>query len=295
MLSSGEPGGKLVNSRDPCSCDFQMRIDLDTKEVERLESQHMALQGSLGTCSATLSVTTGDLRQKFDMIAPFQKKLRSLLEELNSLKGKREEALEQLKKARQGPKVDEKNKIIGRELSQLVQYGRPEDADRMVREIEEEFETTVAGADSKFNMLQDKPNISRGGLRKVTNDQTALLRAEKELTRRVAEINKLRPMLENHVERKQDMQARRRPACMIFCSATVFSHGMLCSEQGWQRMGAPVRALTTAESRQLNLDRISDRFRQVESDLTSVRAAMKQINEEIDVSKKSEALQRAGE
>ena len=91
----------------------------------------------------------------------------------------------------------------------------------MVREIEGEFETTVAGADSKFNMLQDKPNISRGGLRKVTNDQTALLRAEKELTRRVAEINKLRPMLENHAERKQDMQARRRPACLLFCSATV--------------------------------------------------------------------------
>lgn len=60
-------------------------------------------------------------------------------------------------------------------------------------------------------------------------------------------------------------------------------------------MGVPVRALTTAESRQLNLDRISDRFRQVESDLASVRAAMKQINEEIDVSKKSEAVQRAGE
>ena len=77
---------------------FQMRIDLDTKEVERLEAQHMALQGTLGTCSATLSVTTSDLRQKFDMIAPFQKKLRALLEELASLKGKREEALELLKK-----------------------------------------------------------------------------------------------------------------------------------------------------------------------------------------------------
>jgi chromosome segregation ATPase len=91
-------------------------------------------------------------------------------------------------------------------LANLAQYGTPEDADRMIRQIEEDFETTVAGADSKFNMLQDKPNISSMGLWKVTNDQTALLRAERETTRRVAEINKLRPLLETHVQHKDGIK-----------------------------------------------------------------------------------------
>jgi len=34
-----------------------------------------------------------------------------------------------------------------------------------------------------------------------------MLRAEKETTRRIAEINKLRPVLEQHAERKLDIKA----------------------------------------------------------------------------------------
>ena len=60
----------------------------------------------------------------------------------------------------------------------------------------------MAGADSKFAMLRNKPNISKMGLYKVTNDKSALLRAEKETTRRITEINKLRPALERREERQ---------------------------------------------------------------------------------------------
>jgi hypothetical protein len=187
---------------------WQMRIDLDTREMQQLESQLMAHQEELGKCSATLARTSGDLRQQFDLISPLQKKLRAYLDELAALKTQRAGLLEQNKAARQGPKVDVRGVRVDRdrELANLAQYGTPEDADRMIRQIEEDFETTVAGADSKFNMLQDKPNISSMGLWKVTNDQTALLRAERETTRRVAEINKLRPLLETHVQHKDGIK-----------------------------------------------------------------------------------------
>ena len=38
-------------------------------------------------------------------------------------------------------------------------------------------------------------------------DQTALLRAEKETTRRVADLNKLRPLIEQHAEVKLDIKS----------------------------------------------------------------------------------------
>ena len=230
---------------------WQMRIDLDTREMQRLESQLMAHQEELGKCSATLARTSGDLRQQFDLIAPLQKKLRAYVDELAALKTQRAGLLEQNKAARQGPKVDVRGVKVdrNRELASLAQYGTPEDADRMIRQIEEDFETTVAGADSKFNMLQDKPNISSMGLWKVTNDQTALLRAERETTRRVAEINKLRPLLETHVQHKDGIKEQ--------------------------------------------LDRIGDKSRTIESDITAVRNAMRHINVEIEALKKTEAARRA--
>ena len=77
----------------------------------------------------------------------------------------------------------------------------------------------VAGADSKFAMLRNKPNISKMGLYKVTNDKSALLRAEKETTRRITEINKLRPAL----ERREERQLAAADAAADAATATAFS------------------------------------------------------------------------
>ena len=68
----------------------------------------------------------------------------------------------------------------------------------------------MAGAEAKFAMLMNKPNISKTGLKKATNDQSALLRAEKQTIQRISEINKLKPLIEQHAEKKEGVRERAR-------------------------------------------------------------------------------------
>lgn len=165
-------------------------------------------QEALGSSSAEVSAASRALRASSDLLAPLQKKLKAALDERAKCKQVREEVMEEAREVRKGPLLDDMDKKP-RDLQNLVQYGRAKDAELMVRRIEEEFETSVMGADDRYSVLGDKPNISKTGLKKVTNDQTALLRAERQTIRRVAEIKKTVPVLEQHEELRQGVKDKQ--------------------------------------------------------------------------------------
>jgi hypothetical protein len=178
---------------------WQTRIDLDAREAERAESALARAQEALGASSAALARASRELRAQFEMAAPLQRRLRAALEERARLRGERESARAEEAELRKGCAVDEREfGKADRGLARLLERGDAGRAEEMVREIEETFETSVAGADSKLAMLGDKPNISKMGLIKVTNDKSALLRAEKDTIKRVADIRRVLPALEQH-------------------------------------------------------------------------------------------------
>ena len=95
-----------------------------------------------------------------------QNKLKSIQHQRDDLRQKLAISREQFKEARKGAKLERGDELTNNpEVRRLLERGgTPNDVDLLVERIESEFETSVAGADSRFSVLADKPNISKTGV-----------------------------------------------------------------------------------------------------------------------------------
>ncbi len=177
---------------------WQLRIDLDEHKADELEKKLISCQETVGAYAANMSITSRELRQQFQLLEPLKVMWQEAYDE-------RERCVTELKKlnefsaqkAREDTFEDFKSLTNNADVRRLRSAA---DIDKYVNRIESELETSLAGSDARFLMLKDKPNISSGGLRKVTNDSSALLRAEKDVIRKVQELKKVAPAVERRFE-----------------------------------------------------------------------------------------------
>jgi hypothetical protein len=144
-----------------------------------------------------MSIVSRELRQQFQLLEPLKNMAKEAMDE-------REKCFAELKKLAEA-RVQRIRDEDFEELKSVPNSDRrglrtAADFDNYVQRIESDFETSVSGSDARFLMLKDKPNISSGGLRKVTNDSSALLRAERDTIRRVQELKRVAPSVEKHFE-----------------------------------------------------------------------------------------------
>jgi len=187
---------------------WQLRIDLDEHKADELEKKLISCQETVGACAANMSITSRELRQQFQLLEPLKVMWQEAYDE-------RERCLTELKKlnefsaqkAREDTFEDFKSLTNNADVRRLRSAA---DIDKYVNRIESELETSLAGSDARFLMLKDKPNISSGGLRKVTNDSSALLRAEKDVIRKVQELKKVAPAVERKFEDRAAADQQRQ-------------------------------------------------------------------------------------
>ena len=187
---------------------WQLRIDLDVHKADELEKKLIACQEIVGAFAANMSITSRELRQNFQLLEP----LKVLSQEAFDTKERCSADLRKMsdvysQRAREDTFEDCKSLANNNEVRRLRSGA---DIDKYVNKIESELETSLAGSDARFLMLKDKPNISSGGLRKVTNDSSALLRAEKDAIRKVQELRKVAPAVEKRYEDKVALDQQRQ-------------------------------------------------------------------------------------
>jgi hypothetical protein len=179
---------------------WQLRIDLDEHKADELEKKLIECQETVGAYAANMSITSRELRQQFQLLEPLKVMWQEAYDERERC-GNELQKLNEIsaQKAREDTFEDCKSLTNNADIRRLKSAA---DIDKYVNRIEAELETSLAGSDARFLMLKDKPNISSGGLRKVTNDSSALLRAERDVIRKVQELKKVAPAVERRFEDK---------------------------------------------------------------------------------------------
>jgi hypothetical protein len=178
---------------------WQLRIDLDEHKADELEKKLLSCQETVGAYAANMSITSRELRQQFQLLEPLKAMWQDAFDERERCTNELKKLYEFSQKARDDTFENFKSLTNNSDVKRLRSAA---DIDKYVNKIESELETSLAGSDARFQMLKDKPNISSGGLRKVTNDSSALLRAEKDVIRKVQELKKAAPAVERRFEDK---------------------------------------------------------------------------------------------
>jgi hypothetical protein len=187
---------------------WQLRIDLDEHRADELEKKLLSCQEIVGAFAANMTITSRELRQNFQLLEP----LKIMSQEAFDTKERCTSELRKMsdvyaQRSREDTFEDFKSLANNDDVRRLRSGA---DIDQYVNQIETELETSLAGSDARFLMLKDKPNISAGGLRKVTNDSSALLRAEKDAIRKVQELRKVAPAVEKRHEDKVALDQQRQ-------------------------------------------------------------------------------------
>ena len=177
---------------------WQLRIDLDEHKADELEKKLIACQETVGAFAANMSITSRELRQNFQLLEPLKAMSQEAFETKERCSSELKKLLEDSASRARGDTFEDYKSLANNADVRRLRSGA--DVDQYVNRIESELETSLAGSDARFLMLKDKPNISAGGLRKVTNDSSALLRAEKDAIRKVQELKKVAPALEKRYE-----------------------------------------------------------------------------------------------
>ena len=138
---------------------WQLRIDLDERQIEDMERDLLVKQDTYGHLSAGLAITSRELRQQFQLLEPLKQIAQEALTERDRCAAEMRRRTEELRAAR----ADEASlfdEVKGLPAGAGVRRARTAaDVDDYVTMIETEAETTVAGANA--SMLQVHVRLCR--------------------------------------------------------------------------------------------------------------------------------------